>query len=67
MAQVGDRPARLVHLVENVVAEQLDQVPVARLGPSRVVVKPGEEEGGFDQNLDRRTRFCDTRLTRVAR
>lgn len=53
VAEVGDRPARLVHLVEDVVAEEFDEVAVARLCPSRVVVEPAEGQSSVSPYRDR--------------
>lgn len=40
MGQIDDRVPLLVDLVEDVVTEQLDNVPVARFGPPRFPRKP---------------------------
>lgn len=40
MTEIRDRSTVLINLVEDKVAEQLDEVAVARLGPSGVVVEP---------------------------
>lgn len=42
MRKIHDRVSTLVHRVEDVVAEQFDDITVARLRPSRVSVKPEE-------------------------
>ena len=44
MREIHDGPAGVVDGVEDVVAEQLDDVAIARLGPARVVVESDAEE-----------------------
>lgn len=39
MTQIRHRSTILVHLVEHVISEQLDNVPVTRLGPPRIMVE----------------------------
>lgn len=43
VCEIGDGPAGVVDLMKDKVAKELDDVPIASLGPARVVVKP---EGG---------------------
>ena len=40
MREVDDGPAELVDLVEDIISEELNDVAVASLGPSRLMVVP---------------------------
>ncbi len=45
MAQIRHGPAILVYLMEHEIAEELDEVAVARFGPAGVVVESGVSRG----------------------
>ena len=55
MREVDDGPAELVDLVEDVVPEELHDVPVAGLGPACLVVVPSRR---LDQYCNIGAKLC---------
>lgn len=49
MAEIDPRRPGLGHLVEQVISKQLQEVPVPRLRPCWILLKPGEMSHGRGQ------------------